>query len=398
MRDLINLVDDLLTEEVEFIFESPADDIIDSLNTTEYKDTIRKSGNTVAVLVPQSKRIAALNDLLAILPDAEYDKNMTGSSFGGIRYAGGKILIKPNFKQGDSSAGVANEMELYNILREMLEEYEFINVTFRDATGGTFVVKKVVDVEHSGKEVVGRLKGDIRLVTKSTKRPISIKKLDAEVWESADTYFGPTAIKILKKLYDKKMIGLQGLGKYNQDGTEYVRISPEVAVEPTEEEIRNVVFGEDIEALKGAVVFQTFLPQHFVRDENELVVECETVIKSLADIPRSHLMVWLIRNDSTRNPRGGIPGLRITAAVQTRAFGKNGTKGNVVYVNRNGKELENPMADVAAQYIASKGKKQAEQLKAMATSKKIKSIASGTSTEPVVKARKERGETGRAKR
>ena len=140
---------------------------------------------------------------------------------------------------------------------------------------------------------------------------------------------------------------------------DYVKISPEVAVEPTEEEINNVVFGEDIKAQQGRVVIQTFAPQHFVRSDDKIIIECEAIIKDIADIPRSHLMVWLIRNDSTRNPAGGIPGLRITAAVQTRAFGVHGTK-DTLYVNKNGRELENPMADMAAEYLAAKEKKQRE--------------------------------------
>jgi len=376
MRNLINIVEESKEQldegYVEFMFEAPADDIMSDLHGTQYSDVIRKSGNTVAILVPMSDRKVAIDDLVELLPGAEYDPSMPGSSNGGIRYRDGKVLIKPAGKQGAQSAGVANEIELFNIIQEMVATHKSITVTFKAHDGKKFDISGVIGIEHTGKETKGRLKGDVRIVTKDTKYPISLKKIDAEVWESADTYFGPTAIKILNRLYARNKIGLTGLGKKNQDGTEYVRISPEVAVEPTLDEVRNVIFGDDIETLKGAVIFQTFTPQHFVRDDDKLSVECESIIRSLNDIPRSHLMVWLIRNDSTRNPTGGIPGLRITAAVQTRAFGANGTKENILYVSRTGKELENPMADIAAQYIAAKGKKQAEQLKKLAATQKTK--------------------------
>lgn len=377
LRKFIDIVEGKLEETIEFLFEAPADDIISTLKNTQFSDTIRKSGTTVSVLVPMSQRKTAIGDLVNILPGAEYDPGMTGSSFGGIRYNSGKILVKPANKQGDQSAGVANELEIFSIVKEMTAEHGEITVTFNADTGKSFVIKNVIDIEHTGKETTGRLKGDVRLVTKKSRHPISIKKIDAEVWESADTYYGPIAVKILKKLYDGKKIALTGLGKFNQYGTEYVRISPEVAVEPTPEEVRDVIFGEDVEALKGAVVFQTFMPQHFSRDGNKLAVECECIIRNVSEIPRSHIMVWLIRNDSTRNPKGGIPGLRITAAVQTRAFGKNGTKEGVVYVSRTGKELENPMADIAAEYRAAKGKKQAAQLEKMAVDQKTQDIATG---------------------
>jgi hypothetical protein len=348
MRELIDLIE---STHLEFIFEAPADDIITSLEATPFNDTIRKTGNTVYVLVPIAQRQEAISQLMSILPGAKYDAGMTGSSLGGINYQGGKIIIKPTGKQGQGSAGVANEMELFNLLTKLFDQYQTITVEFRAPDGKTFKVENAIGVEHAGKETKGRLKGDIRIVTSDKKHPISIKKVNAEMWESADTYYGATAAQLIKQLHAEGKVELTGLGKFDSTGNEFVRITPEVVVEPTAEEIENVVFGEDIKSLDGAVIVQTFAPQHFTQQEDLLSIDCEAIIRSASDIPKSHLMYWLIRNDSTRPSKYGYPGLRIIAAVQTRAFGKRGDK-SVLYVSSDGKELESP--------LASQAKKQAE--------------------------------------
>lgn len=345
MRELIDLLE---STHVEFIFEAPADDIITSLEATPYRDTIRKTANTVHVLVPVAQRREAINHMLALLPDSTYDRSMQGSSLGGIKYQGGKIIIKPLGKQGGGSSGTANELELVNILTELSQQYETFTVEFRTADGVTYKVDNAIGVEHSGTKTKGRLKGDVQIVTTDKKHPISIKQVDAEMWESADSYYGATAAKIITKLHKQGKITLTGLGKTNSAGVEYVKISPELVVEPTAEEVENVVFGEDIKSLDGAVIIQTFAPQHFTQEENSITIECEAIIKTEADIPKSHLMYWLIRNDSTRNSKAGYPGLRIVAAVQTRAFGKHGNK-SVLYVSSDGTELESPMADIVKQ-------------------------------------------------
>jgi hypothetical protein len=64
------------------------------------------------------------------------------------------------------------------------------------------------------------------------------------------------------------------------------------------------------------------------------------VIASRADIPESHLMVWLLRNDPSRNSLAlGIPGIRVMGATLTRGIGKHGTK-DVILVDKNGNVLE----------------------------------------------------------
>lgn len=372
MRNLINLLE---STHLEFIFEAPADDIISSLETTPFNDTIRHSGNTVYLLVPHAHRRDTIDQLVSILPAATYDPRMSGSSLGGITYLNGKIIIKPSGRQGAGSAGNVNELKLVSILDTMSQQYDKFTVEFRTADGKTFKVDDAIGVEHSGKKTKGRLKGDVQIVTTDKKHPISIKQVDAAMWESADSYYGATAAKIIDKLHAEGKIELTLIGKTDNKGVEYVKISPELVVEPTTEEVNDVIFGTDIKSLSGAVIIQTFADQHVTQIDDSITIECEAIIESESDIPDSHLMYWLIRNDSTRPNKHGYPGLRITAAVQTRAFGKYGNK-NVVYVDSDGNELESPLAKVAKQ----QADQQASLEKQGAVDQKIQDIAQRTST------------------
>ena len=100
----------------------------------------------------------------------------------------------------------------------------------------------------------------------------------------------------------------------------------------------NAIFGTDLNP-NGGVVIQTFKEEHFVQEGNKVTIEAHAVIAKPEDIPESHMMVWLIRNDSTRaNP---LPGLRTLGATLTRGIGKKGTK-DVILVDVNGNVVKNP--------------------------------------------------------
>ena len=130
MKNLLKIVE----SQFELVLEAPADNIIDDLKRVTQADTIRKSGNTVHLLVPISQRQETIKYLLKQFPDAKYNTAMPGSSLGGIEYQNGKIIVKPAGKQGTGSAGVANEMELLNILQEMANEYPSFTVMFKAST------------------------------------------------------------------------------------------------------------------------------------------------------------------------------------------------------------------------------------------------------------------------
>jgi len=112
-------------------------------------------------------------------------------------------------------------------------------------------------------------------------------------------------------------------------------------MEPTEEEALNAIFGNDLNP-EGGVVIQTFKPEHFKQVKNNVTVDAHAVITNAGEIPESHLMVWLLRNDSTRNGGSlGVAGIRPLGVTLTRGIGKKGTK-DVILVDQFGNVVKNP--------------------------------------------------------
>jgi hypothetical protein len=158
--------------------------------------------------------------------------------------------------------------------------------------------------------------------------------------------FGEKAREIIDDLVDKGVVELKKL-----PGDDGYALSKEIVVEPTEEEAMNAIFGADINP-QGGIVIQTFEPEHFVQEGNKITIECHAVIKTKDDIPESHLMVWLIRNNAGRLSKSlGIRGLRPMASVLTRAIGKKGDK-DVVLVDKDGNIVKKPAASKPAKTSA----------------------------------------------
>ena len=78
------------------------------------------------------------------------------------------------------------------------------------------------------------------------------------------------------------------------------------------------------------------------KKDNNVNVDAHAVITSKEDIPETHLMYWLLRNNKDRNVKSlGIRGIRPLGVTAARAFGKSGTK-NVVFVDSEGNVTETP--------------------------------------------------------
>ena len=341
MRDLINIIDEAANQS-----------IVQYLNQAGYQD-LKVKGNNIIVLaqIPDGEKKAQfraqiladlLNTMNRDLPNLGPYKgdNPQISSLGYIAFQNdpSRIVVKDSGIQGDQSAGVANEAELAALLASVVEKYGSADVTFRDPRGNTLSIKNVTAVETTGKDVAERKKADVLLKSKTKKLPVSIKKLDAETWESADSMFGARAREIIDDLVEKGVVELIDIGAGGK------KLSKEIVVEPTEEEAMNAIFGSDINP-EGGIVIQTFKPEHFVQDGNKVVVDCHAVIKNKDDIPESHMMVWLLRNNAGRLSKTlGIRGIRPMASVLTRAIGRRGDK-DVILVDKNGNVVERPKAE-----------------------------------------------------
>jgi hypothetical protein len=337
----------------EFMITEAADkDTVARILAASGYEDVKVKGNTVAVLVqiPDGSknkgafRAGILNDVLAKLqsalktskPEIKRDKpSLSSLGYVGFADAPTAVIIKDLGVQGDKSAGVANEMELAALIQSVVEKYGSANVKFVDTRGKSISITGVTEVIASGQDTAGGKKADVVLKSSKGSLPISVKKLDADTWESADSSFGAKARQIIDKLVKDKLVQLIPI-----EGNSF-RLSKEIVVEPTEEEAFNAVFGSDLMP-RGGIVVQTFKPEHFVQDGNNIAVACHAVIATKADIPASHLMVWLIRNNKGRLSKAlGIRGLRPMASVLTRAIGRRGTK-DVILVDVNGNVVANP--------------------------------------------------------
>lgn len=271
--------------------------------------------------VSNSKRIIVLVDG-ARLPELEniacifstnIDRShsaLSVSSLGLVEVDGIKITVKPASKQGTLSAGIENEMLFIDSINEHSDNV--IAISFL-GYNKKFTVKNIVKAVGVGRNSKGKKKSDVDLLTvKGNIIPISIKKDNAEVWESADSYWGKKAVQYVTELVKLGKIKLIPYGSIN-------KIQPNFAIKATEEEKKSVVFGSDILKYKGAVITRTFSKNDFKYDEgkNILSIYCSHIIRELCDV-NGYCDVWfLVRNDSTR-VTDTIRGIRTVAVFQKR--------------------------------------------------------------------------------
>ena len=283
--------------------------------------------------------------------DAQYDsRGTTASTSGFVSVAGTnlKYYVKDGKVQGDNRRGVANELNLVKLIKDQIDKYGDIDVTFRDDRGITLTVKKATNVAGTGTDTKGRKKADLIITNGVDTIPISLKKTNAGFYESADTLFGARARKIIDILIKK---GTLKLGKKMTNGipqTITVRgetkpvyqMSSEIVVEPTPQDAVQVMFGGDLNP-KGGIVIQDFQDHHFVMKDGKIFIDCYAVIKSLDDVPEAHLMYWLILNKPRNATKIGLAGIGAAAVTMTRAFGANLTK-NPIFVNQEGDSIAPP--------------------------------------------------------
>jgi hypothetical protein len=324
--------------------------VIAGLNKIGFTD-LKPSGNKLFILIeiPEGEaknayRVQTMQTALAglqqLFPQSKPKIIQSSSlgSLGGIAFENSPIEVgvKDKKVQGGGSSGKVNETNLVEMLYGLIQTYGTINVTFVDSRGKTLGIKNCDNVQDASLNVVGRKKADIVLSSSSGSLPISLKQVNADQWESADSLFGERARTILSDLQSQ---GIVKLDKRQDDkGRKYFHLTKEIVVEPTPEEAMNAIFGNDL-FNEGGVVIQTFKDEHFKTIGNNVTIECNSVIRQMEDIPESHLMVWIIRNNVDRN--NPLPGLRTLGVTLTRGIGTKGTK-DVILVDMNGNVVQNP--------------------------------------------------------
>lgn len=357
MRELINLLEQ--TEQIPLLDPNT----IESLLVNDLGLMTKRKGPNIFVLadLPNKNknefRIKQMNQLAVNLSNllgvqSKYNPTQTSlSTIGYVEIQGSpvKIVVKDATIQGTNRHGVANEHQLVTLITQCIEQYGSVNVTFKDPNGKILSGENITGASATGTDVKGGKKADVVLQGSDRRIPISIKQVNAEVWESADSLFGKRAREILLSLMEQGKVALNKVGERSVRGElkPVYKISKEIVVEPTPEDALRAVFGSDLNP-EGGIIIQDFQPKHFTQQDNNITIECYAVITSREDIPDSHVMYFLIKNFPGRAALG-FYGVGTQAVTMTRAFGKQLTK-NPIFVNQAAEEI--PMPKKLAEFVA----------------------------------------------
>lgn len=306
--------------------------IIESFLNKNGYNTKRISGNAISILTNESREkvLADVSDLL----NSKWDKTPSSRSsvgFINVMNSGFKIYVKPEKKQGNGSAGLKNEKIIFDKIYEYLNSAymnlaDELTIQFDYGNGKYKRYDHIVDVYQTGlKDTKSGCKSDIELIRKipgvnaELIVPISIKKLNAQCWESSDK----KCKNLLKSMVNYAMItDLVNLEKLefdedNKPKHDIYRITKSLAARCSKKMAEDVIFGSDIQVFDGCVIFQTFSEKNFKFINGILHIEVDNLVSELKDLPEKDYPYILVRNDKTRTS-SSISGVRVLAVTKSR--------------------------------------------------------------------------------
>ena len=277
-----------------------------------YNKFKKESSKTISILT-EGNRVDVLEKVEKNLQDmnAKYDPNKGSSSIGAVVADKFTIKARPASKQGKGSAGLGNEDAMINGIEQFTKNGP-MTVCITDGKK-KYEYKNVIGVEEVGRDTTNRKKADVRLKIQGGKKiPISIKKDNAEIWESADSYYSSIAKKVVDREEVRGTIAIEQKGSISY-------MQPNLGIKTTSSEKRDVVFGSDL-LNKGFVVVKTFRGSDFQmsKDGDMLYVYVTQIIDKISDLKGKDDIFFLIRNDSSRKGSKIRPGLRVLAVKGTR--------------------------------------------------------------------------------
>jgi len=296
------------------LINESAEDIKNELIDAGYapEDIIIKSGKQIRLLTKGSERKSTMDKLLKDLEGSRYDMNFKGSSLGAIIADDGTaVIVKPKERQGGLSAGLDNEQMLVDSINEYAQDGP-INVVFR-GTNKTLIYNKVASAKGVGTDTAGGKKADVQLLDDSGSviANISLKKANAEMWESADRRYKQLMLKLSKKLLDSPFpnVALKETDKkdiyrlYNpQTNTDLGGL---VITDLPDNENESIVFGTDNP--KTVVIKHTFSSEDFIFTRNTLNIKSGTIFSELSDIEGTQYEpILVVRHDVTRTATNGL--------------------------------------------------------------------------------------------
>jgi hypothetical protein len=283
-------------------------DVVKILKTNKYKNIKVLTANRLSVFVETKDRIQVLNHIAKILKGKYNNSPCNYSSVGTVEFKNFNIYAKPLLQQGINRPGVTNEVTIIKRIKNYIKKQKKINVCFK-SDNKKVIFKNIVNIKHTGTIISARQKADMILVDHKGKIfPISIKKDNATIWESADTYCVDKVKKCLQKLAKNKKVKL-----YKRNGA--MHLFPKIAIRANRKESRDVIFGSDLKN-NGLVVQRTFKKEDMVSKNNNLEIKCSNLIRNLRDVDKKHKVWFHVRVDVTRNMPNFYPGLRIFAIME----------------------------------------------------------------------------------
>lgn len=299
--------------------------ILSIINTlTDQKYNFKRTTTTGYIfnIFTKKSRDFEINHLLELFPDAMMSSKKDSIVL--IKDTKIQLQVKPFGKQGIKSPGVDNEYALINSLKKIRKEIggkNGVNFRFIGNNGPVMECEGVKSIMTTGFDTSNRKKADLILRGKRH-YPISLKKHNAEHWESADSYMGQYAKDVIEKTLKAGKVTLDPIP--GMDGI--LKLSKEIAWKASDSQSRDVVFGSDI-LDRGCVIQETFKDlQYEITDDDWINIKVQNLYKSISDVNRDskHRVWFLIHNDKTRNSKTiGIKGVRVLAVYESRVANKS---------------------------------------------------------------------------
>ncbi len=277
-------------------------------------EAFKDKGLNFHLLVPRQERQSYI-DNIEKLEGFEYNPQPSSfSSLGYISYGDVKIAVKPSGIQGKKSAGLENEDIFVTNINKYLEDGPK-NIIITDGNR-SIEWNDVTETKGTGTSTTAYSKSDANFYRgEKDLGGVSLKKMNAIYWESADVRFKDEVMNLLDAIISGKLgdeISYKPLvdKRGNEDDT-IIRMWNKVTNEKIpgvivsdlpEIDTYQAIFGND----KVPVVMGTFKESDFSLQGDDLIIEASKVYEDIEDVKEDGAMPVLnIRHDMTkRNTRG----------------------------------------------------------------------------------------------
>lgn len=305
-------------------------DLLDRLAKLGFDNLKKDDGKskTITILTTQNRREVydQLETGLSELNARYDDTKSSSSSLGFLEVGKFKVVVKPEHKQGSSSAGKDNEELFLAKIVEVSSEENPITVIFVDKHGGYREIKDVIGAKDMSQKVKGTtdiIKSDVDVITKHGKVPVSIKKVNAEFWANSSSALSKEGADLLEKALRSGLVKLEPI-----DAKSF-KLAPELAIPANKHEIKMAVFGDDIEKHNGLIAIRTFASKDFEWDDEfqTLTIQLDKMIERVSQVEKEGAYLLYryqsgrtdmrsINNDLTNNQP--LYGIRFQVCTQKR--------------------------------------------------------------------------------